>query len=83
MMMKVTLTKPLQGWQVDDDSVLLQGWRVNDNDKSDNIRFMRFEVSHVVWSYNLRSCNHGIIPKVYFFLLTRLADLLGLEFLEL
>ena len=66
MMIKVTVTKPLQRWQVNDDGILLQGWQIDDNDKSnnndksDNIRSVRFEVSHVVCSYDLRFCDYGI-----------------------
>ena len=71
MITKVMVTKLLQGWQVD-DGVLLRRWQVDDNDKSDNnykfhnndesnnIRSVRFKVSHVVWSHNFRSHDHGI-----------------------
>ena len=54
MMIRVTVTKPLQGWQIDDNGILLQRWQVDDNDKSDNndksnnIRFMHFEGSDMV-----------------------------------
>ena len=53
---RVMVTKLLQEWQVD-DGVLLQGCQVDDNDKSNNIRSVRFEVSHMVWSHD-----HSIIP---------------------
>ena len=58
-MIRVTVTEPFQGWQVN-KGVLLWGWRVDNNDKLDNnnksdnndefddIRSVRFEVNHMV-----------------------------------
>ena len=57
---RLTVTKLLQDWQVNDDNVLLQRWQINNNDKSNNIKSVCFEVSHVIYSHNLKSCDHNI-----------------------
>ena len=56
MMTRVIITESLQRWQDDNDDVLLQR-------RVDNMKSVCFEVSHMVWSHNLRSYDHGITKK--------------------
>ena len=60
IMTKVIITKPLQGWQVDDND------KSGNNNKSNNIRSVGFELIHVVWSHDHRSCDHNITIAFFF-----------------